>query len=137
MVDVVVAGQRLRALVDTGSSGTLLSAAVSPSLKYTGPSVNLELMDRRVVSTRGSITLPSIMYGGKELGPVEVHVLDAPPAGADIVIGLDVILRHGLVVNRVGNSLAAFGRSCTMFRWTREGCAQCFAAGRRGLYRAF
>ena len=68
-VEVVVNGCTKNALIDTGCTFTLVSAAVSDRNLEPDDSIVLETMDRRRIRTLGSTHVASLVVGGRELGP--------------------------------------------------------------------
>ena len=75
-----------------------MSNSLARGLERQSDGVTLEMMDRSRVRTQGSVHLQSVMMSDQELGPLRAQVLASPPGGADLVLGLDTILRHGLTV---------------------------------------
>jgi hypothetical protein len=103
--EVEIDGCRRKGLVDTGSSYTLVSAKVAGD-HVSGDSVWLETMGESRIRTSGSCRIRSLIIdGGKELGPCEVQVLKTLPMHMDIIVGLDVVLKHGLTVSASGEHI--------------------------------
>ena len=97
-MEVTVGGEVAQTLVDTGSTLSLVSSRLVQGLSCQKNGVMLEMMDWSRIKTRGSVQLQSIRIGDQELGPLQAQVLHTPPGGVDIVLGLDIVLQHGLVV---------------------------------------
>ena len=97
-VSAGVAGQTVRAMIDTGCSVTLIGSRLAGGLPRHPRRIGLEMMDRTVVRTQGSVDLLSVIVHDIEIGPIRAHVLASPPRGVDLVLGLDVALRQGLKV---------------------------------------
>ena len=98
VVEVTVGGKVAQALVDTSSTLSLVSSRLVQGLLYQKNGVMLEMMDQSRFKMRGSVQLQSVRMGDQELGPLQAQVLCTPPGVVDIVLGLDVVLQHGLVV---------------------------------------
>ncbi|MCH9662250.1 MAG: retroviral-like aspartic protease family protein, partial [Gammaproteobacteria bacterium] len=109
-VSMQVSGQVARALIDTGCTLTLVSSKLARGLHRQNDRVTLAMMDSSQICTQGSVLLKSVRVDGRELGPVRAQVLGIPPSGVDLVLGLDVIMRHGLVVGcEYGSAKVWFG----------------------------
>ena len=68
------------------------------------------MMDRSSVWTEGRVTLSKVMLHGHLIDSIDVHVLSVPPAGVDVVLGLDTILRLGMYIcNQDGLTIATLG----------------------------
>ena len=98
-LSVCLEGQAREALLDTGSSFTLvrIGALNGYRLERDGR-VWLEMMDGKLFSTAGSAHVQSMVVDGKELGPRSVQVMGALPLGVDVILGLDVVRQYGLKV---------------------------------------
>ncbi len=103
--DTRLNGVQRRALIDTGCSYTLVRAAVVGGKWMRGDSVLLETMDGKTIRTLGSAWVESLAASGTELGPLKVQVMRSLPLGMDIIIGLDVVLMHGLMVTTLGGQV--------------------------------
>ena len=57
--------------------------------------LTLEIMNGQKLCTLGQVQLSSLRSGNLELGPVSAHVVPTLPSGADVVLGLSLLLRHG------------------------------------------
>ena len=103
-------GRRRKGLVDTGCSVTLVSAAVARNGHSSSDGVRLETMSGGTMRTLGSYRVESLVVGGRELGPVKVQMLQTLPLGVDTVLGLDLVLNHGLqVYTQAGKAHVVFG----------------------------
>ena len=96
--EVIVDGCKRKGLVDTGCSFTLVSTAVSRERCVSNDGVWLETMNGNRLKTLGSCHVDSLVVGGKELGPRKVQVLQSLPLRVDVILGLDLVLDHGLRV---------------------------------------
>lgn len=104
-VEVELDGKRSWALVDTGCSYTLVRAGAGLSTQGDGEGVVLETMDGKSIRTRGKALVKSMVMAGKQLGPRIVQVMQSLPLDVDLVIGLDMVLDHGLVVTSTGGGV--------------------------------
>ena len=93
-----------RALVDTGSSLTWVSRCLAGCCRRSGAPVRLDLMDGSCIWTEGCVTLYNVLLENRHVDRIEAHVLPMPPAGVDVVLGLDVIMRLGLNIGARGES---------------------------------
>jgi len=59
----------------------------------------METIDGNRIETLGSYCINSLIVSGKELGARKVQVLRTLPLGVDVIVGLDVMLVHGLDVS--------------------------------------
>ncbi len=111
--EVMIDGRRRRAMIDTGCSVTLISQAAAGNRRRERNAVSLETMNRVALKTRGAVWLSSIKTDkGIELGAVKAHVLPTLPLGVDAILGLDMVLRHGLsVTEEEDGPLVSFGKS--------------------------
>ena len=110
MVSVTVGGRVVAALVDTGCSVTLVGEHLAHGLVRGQDCSGLEMMNRTVICTHGSVLLESVQLGDSELGPLRAQVIGCLPGGVEMVLGLDVILRHGLrVVQQEREVVVEFG----------------------------
>jgi hypothetical protein len=98
-VDVELDGKRRKAVVDTGCSYTLVRVGAGRVTHGEGEGVLLETMDGKFIRTQGEAYVQSMVVSGKQLGPRKVQVMERLPLSVDIIVGLDVVLEHGLVVN--------------------------------------
>ena len=76
-----------RALIDTGCSYTLISAAVVGEKWTRGDSVLLETMDGKTIRTLGSVWVESLAANGTELGSLKVQFMRSLPLGMDVIVG--------------------------------------------------
>ena len=102
---VVVNGKRTRALIDTGSTYTLISAQTAVGLARRDDCILLETMDGGRMRSLGSVLVRSIVVNGMQLGPWPAQVVRVLPLNIEVIIGLDVVLKFGLSVNRVNNEV--------------------------------
>ncbi len=96
---MVVNGRRRRALVDTGSTYMLISAQAAVGLARRNDCVLLEMMDGGRMKSLGSVLARSIVVNGMELGPWPAQVMRVLPMNVEVILGLDVVLEFGLLVN--------------------------------------
>lgn len=91
-------GRRSRTLIDTGCSVTLIGEHVVHGRRRTAcNSMKLEMMNRAVLHTLGTVELGSILTeNGVELGPAVAHVVHSLPLNVDVVLGLDVLSKNKL-----------------------------------------
>lgn len=124
-VEVEVEGTRREALVDTGSSLTIVSRKVAVGGLRCGDSVALETMNA-VVRTLGSVHISSMVVSGRQVGPRDVQVLRTLPLGVDVIVGLDVVAEFGLSVTagEGGSMIVKLGREVMA-----DGRHQCMVAG--------
>ena len=106
--NVLLDGRRVRALIDTGCSVTLIDKNVVGNRSVSNESIELETMERRALRTRGVVRLLSLTCDGVELGPVNAHIVSMLPLNVDLVIGLDVIARVGISVRANGYGVGVF-----------------------------
>ena len=106
-MEVIVSGQKRRALVDTGCSYTLvrIDSRLGEICQQNGEGITLETMDGKFVKTKGTSHIESLLVGGKELGPMTVQVMQFLPMGVDMIIGLDIVTQFGLVVHSGASGL--------------------------------
>ena len=96
MVSMQVGSKVIHALVDTGSTLTLVSSSL--------------VLSRNVVAEGCMVCLQSVTMSGQELESLKGQVLNALPGGVDFVPGLDTILHHGLsAAVRCGKSRYTWG----------------------------
>lgn len=124
-VEVIVDGHKRIGLVDTGCSFTLISAAISGERYECNDSVWLETMNGNRLQTLGSCHVDSLVVGEKDLGPRKVQVLHSLPLGVDVILGLDLVLDHGLrVFSSAGNVQVQFASDFQpALRKQREACS--------------
>ena len=92
-------------MIDTGCSVTLISVSASMEMKREQANTKLVTIDGTILQSLGVVQVQSVRTAdGKDLGQVLAHVLPSLPVKVDFVIGLDLILRHGLTVYRSGHS---------------------------------
>ena len=95
-VEVELDRVKKKGLVDTGCSYTLISAVAARGYVYHEDSVLLETMEAKRIRTLGGCHVQSLLVGGCDLGPLNVQELQTLPLGVDVIVGLDVVLKHGL-----------------------------------------
>jgi len=97
--DADVDGQAMKIMLDTGCSVTLVnSASVGKKFIIRNATLCLKTLNSNDVYTEGCVQFNSVKINGVDLGPLEAHKVAHLPINVDIVIGLDVILRHGLSI---------------------------------------
>lgn len=112
-----VDGRIVPVLIDPGCSFTLVGkhfASGLASLSPLGPRdcIGLEIMDCSVLYAKEFVTLSSVKMDGTELGPVRAYVMSRLPLGVSMVLGLDVVLKHGLSIREIGEDVEViFGGS--------------------------
>lgn len=100
---VRVDGKIVAALVDCGCSVTLIGEAVVKGRQKGKCGVRLETMNRSVVEAQSVVHFSSVLFEDEyELGPVDAFVAPTLPTGVEMVLGLDVILRHGMSISVEG-----------------------------------
>lgn len=110
-------GRIVPVLIDPGCSFTLVGkhfASGLASLSPLGPRdcIGLEIMDCSVLYAKEFVTLSSVKMDGTELGPVRAYVMSRLPLGVSMVLGLDVVLKHGLSIREIGEDVEViFGGS--------------------------
>ena len=67
--------------------------------------MNLVAVDGSQVNILGKVHLHEILFGGMNLGPVGAIVVERLPAGVDIIVGNDVILKRGLTIRVDGDDV--------------------------------
>ena len=97
---MVIDGQSVRALIDSGSSVTLISKHVMLGRDLSDCLLRLQTMSGVHVCVKKYVRLRSVGSPGSnlELVPVKAYLLDDLPFSVDIVLGLDVLLRQGFTV---------------------------------------
>ena len=91
-------GGVISALIDSGCSISLIGENWVKGRSRGRDTVRLEVMGGGSLVAAGSVVLKSIRVDGVELGPVKAFVVPSLPLGVGFVVGLDVILRHGMAV---------------------------------------
>ena len=111
--DAELDGGRKQALVDTGCTFTVISAAAAKKAGYVWDcreGLVLETFEKQV-KTLGSCQLRSLVCSGCELGPRKVQVMQALPLDVDVIVGYDVVLERGAVLTPwEGSVKVEFGR---------------------------
>ena len=95
-VELQVGAHRARALVDTGSSLTLVSRCITKGKVRWGAPVQLEMMDGSCIWTYGCVTFQDILVEKRAVERIDAHVLPVPPAGVDVVFFLLFCFLHVL-----------------------------------------
>ena len=93
-----VDGQAMKVMLDTGCSVTLVNSASVAKSICRNATLCLKTLNSNDVYTEGSVQFHSMNIDGVDLGPFQAHKVAHLPINVDIVIGLDVILRHGLTI---------------------------------------
>lgn len=103
LISVMVDGQQRSALLDSGCSVTLIKATkvAAKNIVTNDRDVQLETMSGQQLHTRGWVQLDSLCSANIELGPVKAYIVSSLPLGADIVIGLPLLLRVGCWIGEV------------------------------------
>ena len=96
--DADVDGQAMKIMLDTGCSVTLVNSASVGKKFCRNATLCLKTLNSNDVYTEGCVQFNSVKINGVDLGPLEAHKVAHLPINVDIVIGLDVILRHGLSI---------------------------------------
>lgn len=110
---MTIDGEVRAALIDTGCSLTLLGEKAAGNLSRDKCAMKLEMMNGAALVTGGAVRLNSVVTDGKvELGPLVAHVVPRLPLQVDIVLGLDILSRHGFEL-RQGSSEIVFGGPST------------------------
>ena len=99
---MVVDGEHFRVMIDTGASVTLVKRSVTKEQDRHHCSVRLENLFGDVAVVTEAVCLQSVVNNSAQLGPLSAYVLPSLPLDVDLVLGLDVILTHGLSVERGG-----------------------------------
>ncbi len=97
--DGVVGNCRMRALIDTGSSYTLITERAVRKVRLRVSrrgSTCISALDGRPLQSLGTVRLRRLIVDGVDCGTVEAQVMPGLPAGASCVVGLDVLGRVGL-----------------------------------------
>ena len=97
-VDVQIEGREGKALVDTGSTLSLVSRHIASKCKRLGPPLKLELMDGSCAWTEGRVEFENVVLQNNRVSRMSAHVLPMAPAGVDIVLGLDIVLQLGMSI---------------------------------------
>ena len=98
-----VDGQKRQVMIDSGCSLTLICENAARNYCHRREFVKLETMGGDSIICREAVILDSIIFNNSELGPTVAHILPNLPLQVDLVIGLDVILKCGLSVQRIGD----------------------------------
>ena len=85
------------ALIDSGSSLNLVRQAVRDNVSCVtdSQSIKLTTMNGDAMWTKGQVMIKTLLMEGRELGPVEAHVVASLPGRVDLVLELPTLLRHG------------------------------------------
>lgn len=83
-------------LIDTGCSVSLVSQNFMSKSSITNCQVKLETINGSYIFTKGMCRFESIIINNVHIGPSNMHIIHSTPLGVDMIIGLDIILEHGL-----------------------------------------
>lgn len=93
----------MSALVDSVCSVTLISEHLVRGRRKGKSDVRLETMNRSLVEAQAVVRFDSVMFEDEyELGPLNAYVTSTLPSGVEMVLGLDVILKHGMSISVEG-----------------------------------
>jgi len=96
-----VNGKNGKFMIDSGSSVTLVKRNYVSNLPTTPERLNLVTMNGEIINVSESVILSKVSVGetGNCTEKLKAYVIERLPLDLDIVIGLDVILKHGLVIS--------------------------------------
>ena len=88
-------------MIDSGSSVTLVKRSYVSSLPTAPERINLVTMNGETINVFESVILNKVSVGetGSCTEKLKAYVLERLPLNLDLVIGLDVILKHGLFIS--------------------------------------
>ena len=97
ILTVRIEGRRGTALLDSGCSCSLVkSNVIRRSIIRDDQDSPLITMSSQHLRTEGTIEIASLCHGTRELGPTKARVVEKLPFDVDFIIGLPIILKHGL-----------------------------------------
>ena len=96
ILELSLNGRSCTALLDSGSSVSLVKNRNTHQPSRFHQPLHLETMDGGRLATQGRVVLQSVRHRGRELGPVEAFFVPHLPLGVDLVLGLPVLQQHGV-----------------------------------------
>ena len=118
IVPVRIEGSWAVALVDSGCSVSLVKTALVIGKKWSDNRHDAPLitMSSQKLKTKGWVRIGSLRHGSTELGPTEAKVVETLSFDVDVIIGLPIMLRHGLWIGvKDGKSELVWGGSAAAF----------------------
>jgi predicted aspartyl protease len=121
--DVLVNGQRIHAMFDTGSPSTIITKAaalrvgIDMSAATAGPGMRSAVAGDAQATYR--VRAASFAIGKQEAHDVPLEVVEGRLGDHDMLVGIDFFLAHRVIVDRVHNRLYATANHGEMF--TRQG----------------
>ena len=88
----------MHVLIDTGCSISLIDAKNVNRHQVEREELDLQTLNSETITTLGAVILESVVMNRAELGPLKVYVVSSLPHGIDCILGLDVVLKHGMSV---------------------------------------
>ncbi|HZZ70544.1 MAG TPA: retropepsin-like aspartic protease, partial [Phenylobacterium sp.] len=119
MGDVLVNGQRVHAMFDTGAPTTVITRAaalrvgIDMGAATPGPGLRSAVAGEAQATSRAHAA--SFTVGKQEAHDVPLEVVDGRLGDHDMLVGIDFFLAHRLIVDRVKNRLYVTANHGEMF----------------------